>query len=572
MKKLLADIKAHTRRIPIRFALICLTVILPVNLLAVGFSSLLYLSYKDKIIANYQNQVTAHGNLIAQEMAQVEQSVRYLFTTGSFNRFAFEGISDPAVANVALKSILTKVQTDNTSRGISFVWDRNMNMVSVFHHNANYSLHTEEIIKAEILGRSEPGNFSSRRELICADELLFIGSSYNFKQYTIGICIDIGSQLEWLYSYAIEPRGTVLLLDENGNRLCSFSSQGFLCGDVGVQEDETPIFVLSEIDESGFVLAEYVEKSELWGIMRLYPAILFILILLTALSFFAVPIICRSFRHLFIRPITGLADAMESVSRGNLTVRLPEQEDTEDIEAINQHFNSMVQEIQSLRIQGYENEITRLKMEAINLKLQVNPHMYLNALNTIYSLASVGKTLEVCDFSATLMHYFRYIFRTDAEFASLEDEMGFVLSYVDIQKARFPERFTFGYAVEDTAKNLMIPRLVVENFVENAVKHGLCDDREIEVFVHAFLRDGFLHIQVMDDGRGIDDVVLARIRSDETFEDDTGKHTGIWNTRRRLSYYYNDRYEIAIHSVLNDGTRVELTLPAERRCLIETDI
>ena len=180
--------------------------------------------------------------------------------------------------------------------------------------------------------------------------------------------------------------------------------------------------------------------------------------------------------RMMIRPVSKMLGAMERIREGDLTVRLPEKASSADIEFMNKRFNLMVTEIKELRIKSYEQEIEKLKTDAINLKLQVDPHMFLNCLNVMYSLGRTGRTEQVCDFSVQLMNYFRYSLRSDAEFSSLREELNFVTSYLNIQKVRFPDRFTYSFDIQKEAESIQIPRLLVENFVENVVKYAMrCD-------------------------------------------------------------------------------------------------
>ena len=252
---------------------------------------------------------------------------------------------------------------------------------------------------------------------------------------------------------------------------------------------------------------------------------------------------------------------MNMLANGDLEYRLPEEASSVDIEVLNKEYNRMAEEIKTLRIKTYEQEIEKLKTDAINLKLQVNPHMFLNSLNTIYSLGRVGKTKELCDFSVLLMQYFRYSFRSDSEFSSAKEEMNFVTSYMKIQSMRYPDRFSFSFGIDAEAETVQIPRFIIENFAENTVKYALQSEKETEIIIQVRAQDNRLFISIVDDGCGMDEATLQTIQSGEVLEDNSGRHTGIWNSRRRLDFYYGKDYELSITSSLGKGTQVYLSLP-----------
>ena len=78
-------------------------------------------------------------------------------------------------------------------------------------------------------------------------------------------------------------------------------------------------------------------------------------------------------------------------------------------------------------------------------------------------------------------------------------------------------------------------------------------------------QDGMLKLEIVDDGCGMDDATLQKIQSGEVLEDNSGRHTGIWNSRRRLDFYYGKDYELSITSSLGKGTQVYLSLPMKMR-------
>jgi two-component system, LytTR family, sensor kinase len=211
---------------------------------------------------------------------------------------------------------------------------------------------------------------------------------------------------------------------------------------------------------------------------------------------------------------------------------------------------------QSLR----EQEINKLATEAQlrALRAQVNPHFLFNALTTIGYLVQTApdRALETLMKLTSLL---RGVLRTDGEFVTLEEELQLIASYLDIEKARFEERLRVSIEVPKELLCLRIPALLVQPLVENAIKHGITPARfGGEVRIQARLEGStgrnadVLDITVSDSGIGVSEIALARGRR---------RGLGLRNIEERLRCYGGQSASLVIHSVVGDGTVVELKLP-----------
>jgi two-component system, LytTR family, sensor kinase len=211
---------------------------------------------------------------------------------------------------------------------------------------------------------------------------------------------------------------------------------------------------------------------------------------------------------------------------------------------------------QSLR----EQEINKLATEAQlrALRAQVNPHFLFNALTTIGYLVQTApdRALETLMKLTSLL---RGVLRTDGEFVTLEEELQLIASYLDIEKARFEERLRVSIEVPKELLCLRIPALLVQPLVENAIKHGITPARfGGEVRIQARLEGStgrnadVLDITVSDSGIGVSEIALARGRR---------RGLGLRNIEERLRCYGGQSASLVIHSVVGDGTVVELKFP-----------
>lgn len=187
------------------------------------------------------------------------------------------------------------------------------------------------------------------------------------------------------------------------------------------------------------------------------------------------------------------------------------------------------------------------------LRAQVNPHFFFNSLNSIAQLiTSDPEKAERC--VERLADIYRYILgRTQAEFVSLDDELQVAEAYLEIEKARFGDDLNIEEVVEDGARDVRLPGLILQPLVENAVRHGI--SRKIgggTVRIQADIEAGHLRLVVRDTGSGMHEVATA-------FE----RGVGLRNVHDRLVNLYGPEYVPLLESRPGEGTAVTLRIPVQ---------
>ncbi|CAI6028554.1 hypothetical protein PAECIP112173_00542 [Paenibacillus sp. JJ-100] len=296
-------------------------------------------------------------------------------------------------------------------------------------------------------------------------------------------------------------------------------------------------------------------------IIRLLP-IGAAVILVTALFFL---------RQLLFRPMNALIRGMRRVSRGELDVKL-EAPSSSELEFVTRSFNQMIQEIQHLKIDVYEEKLRTREAEFKQLQMQINPHFYLNSLNIIHSLASLQKHELVQQMAGHLADYFRSSLRAGKRVITLNEEMEHIRHYLEIQKLRFPSKLDFELDIDTDAGHYVMPPLTIQPFVENAIIHGF--QRRTESFVIHITarldagwrsqdRDGLLQLQIMDNGVGFKPELLTQLQRGEYAKDPGGQHIGIWNVAHRLLVKYGPDAGLTFENGLDGGAAVSINLPAQ---------
>jgi signal transduction histidine kinase len=188
------------------------------------------------------------------------------------------------------------------------------------------------------------------------------------------------------------------------------------------------------------------------------------------------------------------------------------------------------------------------------LRAQVNPHFLFNSLNSIAQLISVDpEKAEVC--VERLGEIYRYLLqRAHADFVPLNDELRVAEAYLEIEHARFGDSLIVEEKIDAPARGVLLPSLILQPLVENAVKHGISPKvGGGRITIEAHLEDGHLHLEVTDTGVGV--------RQQATMFD---RGVGLSNVRDRLLHLYGTDYLPEVRSSPDRGTTVSLRIPTLR--------
>ncbi|MGE7057052.1 sensor histidine kinase, partial [Paenibacillus glucanolyticus] len=236
-----------------------------------------------------------------------------------------------------------------------------------------------------------------------------------------------------------------------------------------------------------------------------------------------------------------------------------------ELEQVNSQFKHLIEQIKKFKIDIYEQELEKQRIQLDYMKLQINPHFFLNCLTNIYSMAQMHMFKEIEYMSLSTSKYFRYIFQSVDHVVRLEDEIEHVRIYLEIQKHRYRDAFSYRIEYKDDLAGLTIPPLVLQTFIENAVKYAVSRDQELQIRLSvALVTEGeklYTVIQISDTGPGFPMEVLDKLANGKPLDQSEGKHIGIMNTMQRLELLYHHRAQVEFSNPAGGGACVSLTLP-----------
>ena len=264
----------------------------------------------------------------------------------------------------------------------------------------------------------------------------------------------------------------------------------------------------------------------------------------------------------FTKPVTRMIQSIQAFGKPDLNVRM------EDSSILEFHdmgivFNEMADRIEYLITQVYEKEIVAARSQVKYLQSQINPHFQFNILAMLSLKAKMAGNEEVYDglnaFSRLMQGK---IFREKEIKIKVKEELEIVQFYLYLQKSRYQDKLSYEVKLEDEKIGEdLIPRLLIEPLVENAVSHGLEPKREKGNLQVLLYEREMLYIWVKDDGVG---VCRNQTKAEENKEKTPHTHVGWENTKKMLRILYGDYYKFQVWSEPGKGTEIEIAVPIER--------
>ncbi|MCU6712638.1 sensor histidine kinase [Paenibacillus sp. J5C_2022] len=319
-----------------------------------------------------------------------------------------------------------------------------------------------------------------------------------------------------------------------------------------------------------------IPKDEL---MRDMNAIRLFFILIFIVGAIVMGLMFKVVTNNILTPLKKLMTFMNTVRRGDLG-KLRNRIDLDgyvEMSLMANQFNDMLNKIDSLTRELldthavlYGTELEKKKAELAFLRSQINPHFLYNTLEMLKGMAAVKGAKEIRDAAASLGSIFRYTIKGDG-IVPLHTELSIVESYLQIQRLRFGSRFSVELSIDEDCLDILVPKMILQPLVENAVYHGLEPKEE-----HGTLRlsgtideAGDFILTIEDDGVGMDERRLRRLQELTASEsgywprEDSNNSIGFSNVDARLKLTYGQGYGLRVTSALMQGTTVTMKLPTK---------
>ncbi len=258
-------------------------------------------------------------------------------------------------------------------------------------------------------------------------------------------------------------------------------------------------------------------------------------------------------------PIAQLAEKAQKLGEGDFSVT-PIETNSAELHTLDRGFNEMVGRINTLLGKQIEDQKTLHRAELELLQAQINPHFLYNTLDSIVILAENHRDEEVIQMVTSLSVFFRNSLSRGKDIITLRAERDQVTSYLEIQQIRYSDILNYEIDIEEGLLNELVPKLVLQPLVENALYHGTKNKRGVgSIFITGKSHESDMLLEVRDNGAGMDEEQINTLKAG-VYED---RHTGLGlvNVHKRIKLYCGEKYGLSFESTLGAGTTVSILLP-----------
>lgn len=309
-----------------------------------------------------------------------------------------------------------------------------------------------------------------------------------------------------------------------------------------------------------------------------------------------------------IKPIHKLLRSMQKAPSGNFR-KVKVELNSYEFEQLYSGYNQMIEQIEQMLTRIIQEQQTIRRAELNTLQAQIKPHFLYNTLDSITSLAMSGMNDKVCEMLEALGSYYRLSVSKGNEVITLREEIEIVRHYLTIQQVRYPDVFEVQYDIDPGCEQMIIPKLVLQPLVENALYHGIRAKGSPGIIrIKALQRSDAVTISLSDNGVGISEEQVKQIQrtekqkiirpasnqstsgsfsarnltnitnqanSSDSFEvastsrldsnstANVNASFGLWGTMERLRIFYDREDVLKLESVPEKGTTITITIPKE---------
>lgn len=282
-----------------------------------------------------------------------------------------------------------------------------------------------------------------------------------------------------------------------------------------------------------------------------------------------------------LNTIDNLSKSAEQLSNANWYVPNIEKSSYKELDTLANAFNHMKRSIKlfieelnkkaeleiylnKARLVNIEKDKSLKESQLKALQAQMDPHFLFNTLNTVSRTAMFEGADKSVKLIESISKILRYNLTHIGKMVQLKEELAVLKAYAIIQQTRFQDQMTFSFKIEEDLDHVLIPPMIIQPVVENAIIHGLQEkEKHGQVLITIKKIDDFVEIKVEDNGKGMELDEVDGVFKEEVSMKNKGHSTriGLNNIRKRLELHFNRSDLIKINSSPQVGTTVSMLIP-----------
>ena len=243
----------------------------------------------------------------------------------------------------------------------------------------------------------------------------------------------------------------------------------------------------------------------------------------------------------------------------------------DELTVLGERFNEMADKTDQLIEQVYRSEIRRQEIsiswknaQLSALLMQINPHFLYNTLDIIRweAMYEAGGESRVTQMIEKFSQLCRMGMRAGGNTITLKEGIEHAKTYLEVLNFRHSEKIGLEISCEVEENRLYMPQFILQPIMENAVIHGFEDGSHgFSIHIRAFCREEKLFLYVQDNGKGMEEEELERLRESMERTGTKEGSIGLANVHQRIRLFYGEEYGLRVSSRADFGTEVEISLP-----------
>lgn len=460
-----------------------------------------------------------------------------------------------------LKQALAMKMSSNESSELMYVGIPEQEVLITYFNNRISS--KNKVLLMDALSSLELPQQKGWKDIVIGD-VHYVYQSISYSGVTYGTLIQANSLFSIVNRGEHDP-GQYVLSDLSGNIMAMYNMQlqlEALTNDALKEAYSQHYLLNSEVIPE---LGEMIHLVRKQNVFLGFQTMQWIIAILGMMSLIVVPLVLRALTRDVVKPILELVKAAKEVEKGQQALKLPNKRYSMEFMKLFHAFQSMVQEITALKIQSYEEELERNRIEIKYLQMQIRPHFYLNAISTITSLTYHHKNEEIRNLIYYLSKHLRYRFTEGVSEITLQEEIEHVQNYIQMQEIRYPDQIFYMADIDPQAGKVTLPQFMIQTLVENSFKHAMFYESVLSLFIRAVIIEhhGVLMVKITvdDNGEGFPQAWLQSYKN--TPQGSNQEHVGIENIQRTLRLLYKRDDLLTCYNLEPTGARAELLIPLQ---------
>lgn len=262
------------------------------------------------------------------------------------------------------------------------------------------------------------------------------------------------------------------------------------------------------------------------------------------------------------KPLYELVDTMQSARADSLQPHPLQEKTSYEIKAVTKTYNHLIKEIDNYTKQVMHEQTERRKADLSALQMQINPHFLYNTLTSIKYLAKMNRIDDVDRTITSLSTMLQNSIGTTEDVITVQHEIENLKHYVYINQIRYGDQIQVHFEVQRECQQLLVPKLIIQPFVENAFFHAFPGAKKGNIYVFVRQNEQRLLIEVLDDGVGAE--AAAQYMKKRPVSG-----IGVENVHHRIVLLYGPKYGVTMNSSSEYGTAVKISLPILQNISIE---